>query len=132
MPAQRIEGGKATLQLLPDGTLYLQWALGCLITTEDALSVVRAINDLVAENHPMLVDMGSPRTITHGAREIFAIPDAASPIALVGSSPVDQVIANFFLRFNAPPVPMKFFTSHDRAWAWLKNQAEEKEYPPAA
>ncbi len=88
----------------------------------------RAINALVAEEPPMLVDMRSTKTVTHGAREVFAVPDTANPITLVGSSAVDRMIANFFLGFNTPPLPMKYFTSRERAMLWLKKQSNENDH----
>ncbi len=126
MPAQRIQGGKATLELLPDGILHLAWDRDCTITTEDAESAMAAVNALASgEAHPMLVDMETTRTVTRGARAVFAIPCSASRIALLGSSPVDRMIANFFLGVNSPPCPTKFFTSRHQAGTWLQDDANE-------
>ncbi len=126
MTAQPIGGGKATLALLPDGILHLAWDRDCTITAEDAESAMAAVNGLAGgEGHPMLVDMETTRTVTRGARAVFAIPCAASRIALLGSSPVDRMIANFFLGVNSPPCPTRFFTSRHLAVAWLQGEAHE-------
>ena len=127
MPAQPIEGGKATLALLPSGILHLEWEKDCTITADDAKAAMVAVNDLAeAEGHPMLVDMETTRTVTRDARAVFATPCAASRIALLGSSPVDRMIANFFLGVNSPPCPTRFFTSRHMAVAWLQSGAHEQ------
>ncbi|MFC3300797.1 STAS/SEC14 domain-containing protein [Arthrobacter agilis] len=126
MPARRIDGGKATLELLPNGVLHLEWDRDCTIATTDAESAMAAVDVLAAgQVHPMLVDMETTRTVTRGARSVFAIPCSASRIALLGSSPVDRMIANFFLGVNSPPCPTRFFTSRPLAVAWLQSAADE-------
>ena len=56
------------------------------------------VNQLCGENrHPMLVDMATTADVSRGARAVFGRPCQASRIALLGSSPVDRVLANFFL-----------------------------------
>ncbi|MPY10594.1 STAS/SEC14 domain-containing protein [Arthrobacter bussei] len=133
MPAERIDGGKATLELLPNGILHLEWDRDSTITAEDAAFAMAAVDALVgAEGHPMLVDMETTRTVTRGARAVFAIPCSASRIALLGSSPVDRMLANFFLGVNSPPCPTKFFTSRHMAVAWLQSAAGEQEHPASA
>lgn len=133
MPAERIEGDKATLELLPNGILHLEWNRDCTITGEDAEFAMAAVNALAgAAGHPMLVDMETTRTVTRGARAVFAIPCAASRIALLGSSPVDRMLANFFLGVNSPPCPTKFFTSRHVAVAWLHSEAGDQEHPVSA
>lgn len=121
MPAQRIEGGKATLEVLPDNVLHLVWDKDCTITAEDAKHAMAAVNALAdATDLPLLVDMETTRTVTRDARAVFAIPCLASRIALLGSSPVDRMIANFFLGASFPPCPTQFFTSRRMAIAWLQ------------
>ncbi len=58
-----------------------------------------------SDRHPMIVDMATTDDVTRGARSVFAKPCQASRIALWGSSPVDRVIANFFLGIMKPPCP---------------------------
>ena len=133
MPAQRIDGDKAGLELLPNGILHLEWDRDCTITAADAEAAMRAVDSFAeAEGHPMLVDMETTRTVTRDARAVFAIPCAASRIALLGSSPVDRMIANFFLGVNSPPCPTRFFTSRHMAMAWLQSGATEHEHPASA
>ncbi|MHA7282450.1 DUF7793 family protein [Arthrobacter sp. TMS2-4] len=133
MPVRRIDGGKAGLELLPNGILHLEWDQDSTITAADAESAMRAVDSLSeAAGHPMLVDMETTRTVTREARAIFAIPCAASRIALLGSSPVDRMLANFFLGVNSPPCPTRFFTSRHLAVAWLQTGEGELERPESA
>ncbi|WP_159618804.1 STAS/SEC14 domain-containing protein [Arthrobacter zhaoguopingii] len=122
MPAQRIEGGKATVEVLPNGIIHLVMDQDSTVTTEDAESIVGLVDALAGvEGRPMLAEMANTGTVTRGARAVFAGARAASRIALLGSSPVDQVIANFYIAVNAPPCPTRFFTSPRRAVAWLQS-----------
>jgi hypothetical protein len=47
----------------------------------------------------------------------------ASRIALLGSSPVDRIIANFTIERQTLPCPTRFFTSRDEALGWLIDPA---------
>lgn len=67
----------------------------------------------------MLVDMAATQTVSREARAVWATPCAASRIALLGSDPVDRVLANFFLGIRRPPCPTEFFTSRSEAMSWL-------------
>ncbi|GAA1280847.1 DUF7793 family protein [Arthrobacter pascens] len=109
------------LTLEAEGLLRLTWARGASITEEDAESAMGEVNRLCgASRHPMLVDMATTAEVSRAARSVFGRPCQASRIALLGSSPVDRVLANFFLGINKVPCPTKFFTSERDALAWLK------------
>lgn len=116
--------GKAVLQLRPDGVLHLAWPAGADVGREEALEVVRRINELSADrNRPLLVDMRAARSTSSGARDVFGVPHAASMVALLGESPVDRVIANFFIGVRQPARPTRYFTSEAAAYAWLREGA---------
>ena len=68
----------------------------------------------------MLVDMANTKISQPGSPGWFSIPCAANRIALLGSSPVDRVIANFFLGVHIPPCPTRFFTSRTESLSWLQ------------
>lgn len=67
---------------------------------------------------PMLVEIGG---VTHSAaaRKVFPDPSTISRMALLGSSPVDRVIAMFRLTLVQAGFPIRYFTSEDKAVAWL-------------
>jgi hypothetical protein len=74
---------------------------------------------------PLLIDMATTESVTRGARAVFAKRCDASAIALLGSSAVDRVLANFFLGVNSAPVPTRFFTNGDEAVSWLTAQGHD-------
>ena len=108
------------LDLEESGVLRLTWPRGARIKEADAQRAMDRVNELCGqERHPMIVDMATTDDVTRGARSVFAKPCQANRIALWGSSPVDRVIANFFLGIMKPPCPTKFFTSETEALEWL-------------
>lgn len=114
------EPTEADLTQDADGTLHLRWPRSAVIRVGDAERAMHRVNELCGESrHPMLVHMATTASVTPGARAVFSRRCQASRIALLGSSPVDRVIANFFLGINTLPCPTKFFTSERDAMAWL-------------
>lgn len=108
------------LELDSEGLLRLTWARDASITEADAEAAMDQVNVLSGENrHPMLVDMATTSDVSRGARAVFGRPCQASRIALLGASPVDRVLANFFLGLNRLPCPTRFFTSEAEAISWL-------------
>jgi len=115
-----VAGGKAALSLRPDGILHLIWAPGTYVLEDDAAPAVTTINKISADHdRPLLVDMRNAGNTSSGARDVFALPDAASRVALLGESPVDQVVASFFTRVHRPQRPTRYFTSEAKALSWL-------------
>ena len=114
------QDGLFNLVLDDGGILRLTWARGASITEADAEGAMAKVNALSGtRRHPMLVDMATTADVSRGARAVFGRPCQASRIALLGSSPVDRVLANFFLGIHKVPCPTKFFTSEPDALAWL-------------
>ena len=115
-----VKGGKGTVDLDNGRYIHLVWNRSVRIEEVDAQEAMAAVN-VVADGseYPMLVDMATTESVSRQARAVFSIPCAASRIALLGSSPVDRVLANFFLSLHVPPCPTRFFTSRDDALGWL-------------
>ena len=108
------------LELEEPGILRLTWPRGASIKERDAQRAMDRVNEICGKDrHPMIVDMATTNDVTRGARSVFAKPCQASRIALWGSSPVDRVIANFFIGIMKPPCPTKFFTDETEALNWL-------------
>ncbi|MFJ4167875.1 STAS/SEC14 domain-containing protein [Paenarthrobacter sp. NPDC089714] len=108
------------LELEEQGILRLTWPRGARIKEADAQRAMDRVNELCgADRYPMIVDMATTDDVTRGARSVFAKPCQANRIALWGSSPVDRVIANFFLGIMKPPCPTRFFTDQTEALEWL-------------
>ena len=115
-----VKGGKGTVDLDNGTYIHLVWNRSVRIEEVDAQEAMAAVN-VVADGgeYPMLVDMATTESVSRQARAVFSIPCAASRIALLGSSPVDRVLANFFLSLHVPPCPTRFFTDRDDAMSWL-------------
>lgn len=119
-----VDGGKGTVELRPDGVIHLVWEPRVRIEKEDAQAAMAAVNRIAGGGtYPMLVDMATTESVSIQARSVFSIPCAANRIALLGASPVDRILANFFLGVHVPPCPTRFFTSRDDSMEWLQQTA---------
>ena len=115
------DGGKGTVELRSDGVIHLIWEPKARIELQDAQAAMAAVNRIAGEQtYPMLVDMATTENVTRAARSVFSIPCAADRIALLGASPVDRIMANFFLGVHIPPCPTRFFTSRTESMKWLQ------------
>lgn len=70
-------------------------------------------------NRPLLVDMRNIGNTSTRARDVFVRPHSVSRVALLGESPVDEVIASFFTVVHRPQRPTRYFTSEAKALSWL-------------
>lgn len=114
------DDGRFSLSADPDGVVRLRWVPGLWITGELAAEAVRLVNELNDDvPRPLLVDMTGTARLTRPAREVFMQPCAVSRLALLGTSAVDRVIANFALGVGRHAMPMRFFTDESAAVAWL-------------
>lgn len=114
------ESDKVELDVDKDGIIHLRWSPHSTVGSAHAEAAMRMVNELCGSaTRPMLVDMTTTTKVTRGAREVFSRPCQASPIALMGASPVDQVVANFVLA-RSKTRPKRFFTSREEAMFWLK------------
>ena len=115
-----VDGGKGSVLMRDDGLVHLRWEPGITIEVDDARAAMAKVNEVCQGSpHPMLVDMAAVTSVTREASSIWSIPCSASRIALLGRSPVDRVLANFFLGVHIPPCPTRFFTSRTEAMDWL-------------
>ncbi|MDP9985558.1 hypothetical protein J2S98_000702 [Arthrobacter oryzae] len=120
-----VDGGKGTVELRADGIIHLIWEPSVRIEVEDATAAMAAVNRIAGEGtYHMLVDMATTENVSIQARSVFSIPCAANRIALLGASPVDRIIANFFLGVHVPPCPTRFFTSRSDSMKWLQQSGK--------
>lgn len=119
-PMRRIEiTDKGTLELA-NGVLRLRWKPGMTVGLDDAQGARAAVDALgQGTSLPMLIHVHGVR-FSAEARRVFPSPSSVSRIALLGSSPVDQVIALFLLRICPLPCPVMYFTAEKKAAAWLR------------
>jgi hypothetical protein len=111
-------GDKGGLERV-DGFLRLKWKEGSTIEVQDAEDARAAVDALgQGEELGLLISIQGV-TFSRPARKVLPSPSSVSRIALVGSSPVDRVIALFLLQVSPLPCPVKYFTSDRKATAWL-------------
>ncbi|MCU1568266.1 MAG: hypothetical protein JWQ56_3203 [Pseudarthrobacter sp.] len=118
-----VDGGKGTLALREDGLLHLLWQPKSSLEESDIKAAMAKVNDVCqGRTRPLLVEMTNVRTVSHAARAVFSIPSAASRIALLGSTPVDRVLA-IFRGPRSFPCPTRFFTDMTAAVDWLRQDS---------
>jgi hypothetical protein len=115
-----VNEARFSIEMRGDGVVHLRWLPGIHVGVEDAQAAMAKVNEVChQERHAMLVDMAAVGSVSREARAVWSIPCSASRIALLGDSPVDRVLANFFLGVHVPPCPTRFFTSRSGALGWL-------------
>ncbi|MET3172818.1 UNVERIFIED_ORG: hypothetical protein ABIB52_000646 [Arthrobacter sp. UYCu721] len=115
-----VEGGKGTVELRAGKVIHLAWMNNVRIEAANVHAAMAAVNKVGnGSEYPMLVDMATTDSVSRQARSVFSNPCAASRIALLGSSPVDRVLANWTLAVQNLPCPTRFFNSRTEAMKWL-------------
>lgn len=79
------------------------------------------------EAYPLLVDMKGIKSTTKEARTYMATMGATlvKAGALITGSAINRTIGNLFLKIDRPPVPLRLFTSEEKARIWLRQFVEE-------
>jgi hypothetical protein len=110
-----------TIELSSQHILHVRWRPGAVVTEAEAYALKNRAAELSSgRSLPMLVEMASMKWIDRLATEIFSAPWPLAKMALVGTSPVDEVIASFYTSRHHHACPTRFFTSMDEAMTWLK------------
>lgn len=113
-------GDKWEVLLRQDGIIHVRWFHGTTIEEQDALDAMAAADSIsINRGTNLLVDMAGIAGITRAGRAVFASPRYPYKIALVGSSPVDHVIASFLLGLDVVPHPRRYFSTSEEAENWL-------------
>ncbi|KNC19036.1 hypothetical protein AC792_08660 [Arthrobacter sp. RIT-PI-e] len=68
------------------------------------------------ESKPVIIHMGAITGVSLTVRNRLSNYTHPTPVAVIGSTLMDEVIAAFFLR---SPTRTKYFTSHEDALHWL-------------
>jgi hypothetical protein len=120
--SERPDADLVTVELSGE-VLHVRWAPGAVVTESDAQALMsRAIELSSGRTLPMLVEMASMKWIDRRAKEVFAAPWPLARMALVGASPVDEVMAGFYTARHSPRCLTRFFTSVDKAMSWLAEE----------
>ncbi len=91
---------------------------------DDAVEAIKAQKILgEGTRRPLLADVGLIKTMERKARLYLGGKEAASAVsavAIIVSSPVARVIANFFMGMNKPLYPTRMFSDTEVALKWLR------------
>lgn len=109
--------GRACISLLRPALIRLTWAPGTEVRTEDADDVLER-SLLVVDRVPyaILVDMRNIRSLDAGARASFAADRNVLAAAMLGSTPMDRVLA---ASAEQALHPARYFTVEALALSWL-------------
>jgi len=106
------------------GIIHTSYNEGMEETLAEAQASVRAALPLFGgTRHPVLVDLRALKSQTRDARSFYGSPEVTrntTALALLVSSRVSMVIANFFISVTKSAVPSRMFTDEAAAVDWLK------------
>ncbi len=104
------------------GILRFVYAPGSECSLEDAIENVNAQVKLSGGKlRPILCDISKCKAISKEARNHYGQGQTSSALALVGGSPIGNIIGNIFLAVHGSrQSPIKMFTAEAEAVQWLK------------
>ena len=115
---------QCTFRLDGDGVVLATMNDGARFELSDAVEAVAATVEVAGgTRRPILVDMRGVQSESKEARAYVGgseMTRVATAIALLTSSPVSKMIANFFLRIGHQPVPTRVFDDPSTARSWLR------------
>lgn len=118
MTIQPPDDFKGSIELVA-GILQLSWAPRSVVGESDAQAAIGKAAELCSgQVYPLLVDIAGITWIDHTARNMFAAWPLAR-VAMVGASPVDEVVVHFYLTRHSPACPTRYFNDFDEARIWL-------------
>jgi hypothetical protein len=102
---------------------------------DDALQTISIIKTYYTENNltksgMMLVEFGHGAEIDKDAREFGSSKEANNHThgaALLVKSMAQQLIGNYYLKFNHPRYPTKIFYKKDKALDWIRKSLASQE-----
>lgn len=106
------------------------WESGAHVTAQDAEEALAAeVAALAGRRMPLLARLNGVASMDRDARRVFgsASPDSGiTALALLATSPVQRVVANFFLTINPPAIPARMFTDEPSARRWLLSATAQR------
>lgn len=122
--SEQIQLRITTVQLRPDGVLDIRIKPEELFVEQDAIELIEAAGRIGnGKRMANLIRVGKYTTADNPARALscsqfgsrYKLADA-----FVISSMPQAIVGNFYLKFNKPCVPTRFFFSEQEAEEWLK------------
>lgn len=113
----------STIQLREDGILEVEFADDLVLDAMKCDELITNYSSLLGDKKvPILHIFGKYTEATKEAREFSASPRGLKHSlveAYVLSSLPHKLLLNFYIKFNKPKVPTKFFGTKQEAVAWL-------------
>lgn len=107
-----------------EGFISMVLPPGAVVTGGIAARAAEEFQELAGSTYkPLLLELTGIEAITRSARVVFGSAQSVSAVAVLGSTQVDRVIANFLLGGELPPCPTKYFSSKEDALAWLGSRS---------
>ena len=120
MPPPLLGDTTATVEL-NDGVVFLRWSPGAVILETHACAAMDQITKLCADReYPLLVEILKVQLVHPKAMRIFSASWPLTRVAIIGPTPVDHVIVQFYLTRHTPPCPTQLFGSVIEGLAWLR------------
>ncbi len=107
---------------LENGILIAIWKCSTIDISKIQKTVRSRVEALNGNSYPLLSNIKSIKNSTKEARDYLASKDGCQGIskaAILISSPVSSMIANFFIKASHPIIPTKMFTNEAEAKNWL-------------
>jgi hypothetical protein len=119
-----VELAATIVSLRSDGIIHLGIKDDVEVNVEDIREMNKAVEKIGGgRKFANLVTVGKYTTVSKEARD-FAATDEANQYTLADAYVLhsfhQKIIANFFIKFNKPKLPVKFFDSEEEALEWLR------------
>ncbi len=114
---------------IEDGLIFGEYKPGILTESSCRIIVRDRIKFQNGKSYPCVADITRLKYGDQSARKYLATDEANQGIiagAVLVSSHVMKVLANFYLNINKPNVPAKLFTDRENAISWV---SQFKNYP---
>ena len=115
-----IETRTAKLWMDEDGILRVEVLPNITTTRADAEECIAEGIKLAGSSLLVLIDIRKALGIERDARETYAQQPYSKAMALLVTSPLSKMLANFFIRLSRSTSPIKIFTSENEASEWLR------------
>ncbi len=111
-----------------DGLLYAKFKNDVIDAKRAQDIVAQRLSFIEEGTFPIIIDGSGVKDITKEARTVLSSEEAnryTVALAVIIRSPINRVLANFFLRFQQPPYPLRLFKNIEDAQEWLKQYQSE-------
>ncbi|MBT2566322.1 hypothetical protein J7I84_07415 [Arthrobacter sp. ISL-85] len=120
MTVQKVTLRECEVSVGLDGIFRVRWFPAAWISEQNAVDVLAAVTGLGGDsNILMMVNLSGAAGFESAARAVFAKERSSRKVAMIGASPVDEVIAHYVSTLDPRLRRTWFFSSEEEAEAWL-------------